>query len=50
MNPWLVWYAFASAEERKAMEEAMKEALRDWQTLLVAPVCLGLVLGAAMII
>lgn len=50
MNPWGMWLAFATPEEREEFAETLKQAEKAWSQLVLAPICLGLVLGAALII
>ena len=50
MNPFGMWYAFATPEERREFQEAIDQAWRDTQKLVVLPACLAIVLSAALIL
>lgn len=50
MNPFGMWYVFATPEERREFADAIEQAWRDAQKLVVMPAALGIVLASALII
>lgn len=49
MNPFGMWYVFATPDERREFYDAMEQAWKDAQKYAVLPACAMIVLAAALI-
>lgn len=49
MDPFGFWEIGRTAEERREYAQAVEEATKEWQKLLVLPLCAFIVLSAAMV-
>lgn len=49
MNPFGMWYAFATPKEREEFHNAMEQAWKDAQKYAVLPAALMIVLSAALV-
>lgn len=50
MNPFGMWYVFATPKEREEFYGAMEQAWKDAQKWVVMPAVVGIVLASALII
>lgn len=50
MNPFGMWYVFATPEERREFADSIEQAWKDAQKWVVMPAVVGIVLASALII